>query len=435
PAIVLIPILLLMEVLWFRCIGSNGKVIRWLRAVSYSLIAIGSVGLLATLIFRYESLAARLSRRPFSLDERLLTESRIVWDYVGQLFRPEVARMGLYHDDIIVSHSLYEPMITLYAVLGWALLVVVSGILLRWQWGRYLVFGLAWFILGHSVESTVLPLELYFEHRNYFPAIGLVLALGVLFGMVVKRWPEPKAPLLVCLGVCALILSGQTSSQVQIWSNRSLLILNHLNGHPNSARANTDMAVQMARMGEAEAAHKYSARAFEVSTTERSGDYEIRDIALSCIANKPSPPGLIDNLGMADPNRPLSSVTTLLTMVRLLQDNSCPGFDRIYFADRMAEIFLVEDYRGKASANIYSNLAVLENALQRYDNAYAYVERFLALSPNNKRGLLMKLHFATALGKVDSANEVIATLQGLGQQGKLTVGEQQTLALYLEPML
>jgi len=340
--------------------------------------------------------------------------------------------MGLYHDDIIVSSSLYEPATTLYSVVGWVLLVLVSGILLRWQWGRYLVFGFAWFVLGHSVESTVLPLELYFEHRNYFPAIGLVLALGVLFGMMVKRWPEPKAPLLVCLGVCALILAGQTSSQVQIWSNRSLLILNHLNGHPNSARANTDMAVQMARLGEAEAAHKYSARAFEASTTERSGDYEIRDIALSCIANKPSPPALIDNLGMADPNRPLSSVTTLLTMVRLLQDNNCPDFDRIYFADRMAEIFLVEDYRDKASANIYSNLAVLENALQRYDNAYAYVERFLALSPNNKRGLLMKLHFSTALGKVDSVNEVIATLQGLDRQGELTVGEQQTLALYLE---
>ena len=431
-AIVLIPTLLLMEVLWFQFKGSNGKVISWLRAGSYSLIATGAVGLLATLIFKYESLAARLSRRPFTLDERLLTESRIVWDYVGQLFRPEVARMGLYHDDIIVSSSLYEPATTLYSVVGWALLVLVLGILLRWQWGRYLVFGFAWFVLGHSVESTVLPLELYFEHRNYFPAIGLVLALGVIFGMIVKRWPEPKAPLLVCLGVCALILSGQTSSQVQIWSNRPLLILNHLNGHPNSARANTDMAVQMARMGEVEAAHKYSARAFRASTTERSGDYEIRDIALSCIANKPSPPVLIDNLGMVDPNRPLSSVTTLLTMVRLLQDNSCPDFDRIYFADRMAEIFLVDDFRGKASANIYSNLAVLENALQRYDNAYAYVERFLALSPNNKRGLLMKLHFATALGKVDSAKEVIATLQGLDQQGKLTVGEQQTLALYLE---
>ena len=75
-------------------------------------------------------------------------------------------------------------------------------------------------------------------------------------------------------------------------------------------------------------------------------------------------------------------------------------------------------------------VSVLENALQRYENAYGYVERFLALSPGNKRGLLMKLHFATALGLEDSADEVIATLRVLAEKGKLTVGEQQTLSLY-----
>lgn len=345
--------------------------------------------------------------------------------------------MGLYHDDVILSRTLSEPISTLYSVLAWLLLVLVCGALLRWQWGRWLVLGIAWFVLGHSVESTVLPLELYFEHRNYFPSLGLVLALGVLFAIIVKKWPEPKAPLLVCLGLCVVILSAQTSSQVQMWSNRSLLILNHLNGHPNSPRANIDMAAELAGVGEVEAAHHYSRVAFEASASEdssqeRSGDYEIRNLALSCIANKPSTPELIDNLGKDDPNRPLSSVTTLLTMVRLLQDNSCPQFDRIHFADRMAEIFLVENFQHKASANIYSNLAVLENTLQRYDNAYSYVEQFLAMSPNDKRGLLMKLHFATALGKQDAADEVVATLRQLLEQGKLTVAEQQTLALYVE---
>ena len=75
---------------------------------------------------------------------------------------------------------------------------------------------------------------------------------------------------------------------------------------------------------------------------------------------------------------------------------------------------------------------MLENALQRYDNAYAYADQFLALSPYNTRGLLMKLHFATALGKGDAAREVIATLKLIDKQGKLTVGQQRTLAMYLE---
>jgi tetratricopeptide (TPR) repeat protein len=436
-AIVLIPILILMEVLWLQCVGGDGETIKWLQSVSYGLIATGSIALLSVLFFQWDSLSGRFYRRPFSLQERLLTESRIVWDYVGQLFYPQVERMGLYHDDVVLSHGLMAPISTLYSVLSWALVVVVCGVLLRRREGRWLVFGIAWFVLGHSVESTVLPLELYFEHRNYYPAIGLVLFLGALFAIVVKKWPEPRSPLLVCLGLCVVVLSAQTSSQVQMWSNRSLLILNHLNGHPHSTRANIDMAAEFARLGEVEAAHRYSKRAFEASdneasTRERSGDYEVRNLALSCIANKSVDPALIDNLGKQDPDRPLSSVTTLLTMVRLLQNNTCPQFDRIRFADRLAELFLVDDFHRKASGKIFFDLAVLENALQRYDNAYVYADRFLQLSGNDKRGLLMKLHFATALGKTEEARKVIATLQHMDEQGELNVKEQQTLALYLE---
>jgi tetratricopeptide (TPR) repeat protein len=383
-------------------------------------------------MLRYESFAGKFVRRPFTMEERLLTQGRIVWDYVGQWVWPETTRMGIYHDDIVVSTSLTEPLATLYALLAWALLLLVSALLLRWRWGCCLVFGLAWFLVGHAVESTVLPLEMYFEHRNYFPAIGLALSLGVLAGGLMTRIRETRVPLLVWLSLLPLMLSAHTSSQVQIWSSRPLLILNHLNGHPGSSRANIDMAQQLATLGDLEAAHHYSARAFEVSSVERAGDWEIRDLALNCIANVSVQRQEIDDLGKVDPQRPFSSVTTLLAIVRLIQNDQCAAIDKVYFADRLAEIFLQEDYRGRASANIYSNLAVLENALQRWENAYAYSERFLALSPGNKRGLLMKLHFATALGKVKEANAVIATLQTLQDRGELTVGEQQTLALYLE---
>jgi hypothetical protein len=435
--IVLVPTLLLMEVLWFQCKGHGGKTIKWLQQLSYGLIATGSIALLSILVFRWDWLAGRLRRRPFTLEERLLTESRIVWDYVAQLFRPQVERMGLYHDDVVLSRSLLEPASTLYSIVAWVVLVSVCGVLLRWQGGRWLVLGIAWFVVGHSVESTVLSLELYYEHRNYFPAIGLALAVGGLFAIIVRKWPEPRAPLLVCLGLIVVLLSAQTSSQVQIWSHRSLLILNHINAHPNSTRANIDMAVEMARLGDVEMAHSYSKVAFEASgngagSNELIGDYQVRNLALNCIANKPPAPEQVESLGRDQPNRPLSSVSTLLSMVRFLQDDKCPNFDRVRFADRLAEMYLVDDSRATASAKIYFDLAVLENALERYDYAYAYVEQFLIKSQSDKRGLLMKLHFATALGKVDTADEVIATLQRMDERGKLTAGEQQTLALYLE---
>jgi hypothetical protein len=41
-------------------------------------------------------------------------------------------------------------------------------------------FAVLWFLVGHSLESTVFPLEIIHEHRNYLPALGPLLALTYL---------------------------------------------------------------------------------------------------------------------------------------------------------------------------------------------------------------------------------------------------------------
>lgn len=434
--VLVIPTLLLMEVLWLRCEGQQGHPVRWLRNLSYGLIAAGCVGGCAVLLFGYDSLAERFSRRPFTLDERLLTQARVVWDYVGQLLFPQIQRMGIYHDDYVVSQSLVTPGSTFLALIGWGAVLLVSLAMLPYRYGKWVVFGIAWFLLGHAVESTVIPLEMYFEHRNYGPAIGLVLALGAALAGVLCRWPQAGPPLLLWLGMLVLWMAVNTSPLVMVWSSKPVLMLHHHNAHPASARANNDLAVQMALHGELDAALEYSRAAFAASqnkaaANERHADYLIRNLALSCTAGKPPPAGLIAQIGQRDTHRPLSSVPTLLTMVRLLQDDACPHIDRVAFADRMAAVFLVDGKR-RGAAKIYGSLAVLENALGRYENALAYTEVVLRRSPNSTRSLLMKLHFVTALQQEEAAALVVAQLQRLQAAGKLTVGEQQTLALYVE---
>jgi len=432
-AVVVIPILLLLEALWFQFVGGNGQPIRWLKRTTLGLIAFGGVTVLFVLVLDWDGLAAAFQRRYFTLDERLLTQSRILWDYVSQLYSPDVLRMGLYHDDVVVSTSLNQPSTTRFAIMAWLGVLVLFMVALFWRWGRYLALGVAWFAVGHSIEAGVFSLELYFEHRNYFPGVGLFLLLGALYAWFVRRWPLTAPPLLVYLACYALWLASLTGSQVQIWSSRPLLVLNSLNAHPNSYRANADMAVQLANAGAIDQAREYSAKAYSLSVAgERSGDHDIRDLALACIANQPVSPDQIRRLGTDNPARPFGSVVTLQTMVHLLQDNACPGFDRVGFADRMAEIFLAENSPATASANIYAGLALLENTLQRWKNANAYIDLYLQLSPSNAQTLLMKLHFVTALGKVDAADVVRSHLLELQAQGKLTVGEQQTLSLYLE---
>ena len=166
--------------------------------------------------------------------------------------------------------------------------------------------------------------------------------------------------------------------------------------------------------------------------SEREGDRDIRDLALSCMAGKPLPEDRLGRIGTVHAQRPLSSVATLNVLVGLLADNACPGFNRIAFADRMKTIFLIDSRSNKAAAQIYSRLAALENGLERYDNAYAYIEKYLEFAPSDSSGLLMKLHFATALGRVDVSRELKSKLQSMDEQGNLTLGERQTLSLYLQ---
>jgi hypothetical protein len=177
-AVLLIPTLLLIEVLWYRCQDHNGQVIVWLRNVSYTLIAGGAALVLGLVVYFWDYLDGRMSARPWGLEERLMSEGRIVWDYVGQTFWPQVQRMGLYHDDVVISRSLTEPITTLYAIVAWGLLLVAGIVMLRYQLGRWLVLAISLFLVGHSLESTVWSLELYFEHRNYFPLVAMAQLVG-----------------------------------------------------------------------------------------------------------------------------------------------------------------------------------------------------------------------------------------------------------------
>ena len=59
------------------------------------------------------------------------------------------------------------------------------------------------------------------------------------------------------------------------------------------------------------------------------------------------------------------------------------------------------------------------------------MRKFLALSPNNVRGMLMQLHFTTALGLEHEQAALLERLLALQAAGTLDEGQQQTLALYL----
>lgn len=431
-AVVILPVVILMEVFFFRGRNREGAMHRGLHRYSALLLVAGFVGAVVILFYQADWIRAGYTIRDFSLAERLLTESRVLWDYVGQLYMPDKLRMGLFHDDIVVSHSLFSPISTLYAVVSWSLLGVGVLVLCYARIAWTLVFAVSWFLVGHSIESAVLALEFYFEHRNYFPGIGLFLLLLCLAGALCKRNIPLTAPILVIFGFYVLWLALQTSSQVQIWSSTPMLRLNHVINHPDSARANEEMALQLAGAGAVASALEYSKKSAELDRRARIGDRQLRDLSLYCLANKAVPVQAFEVLGQSNPERPFAIVSILHGLTKLLQGQGCPSFDRLKLADRFVEIFLSDPQMSRASPNLFTLLASFENDLGRYGKALDYIQLTLAQVPGETRALLMKLHFATALGKVRDAGEAISTLQKKRDAGLLSNSDLRTLELYLE---
>jgi protein O-mannosyl-transferase len=126
--------------------------------------------------------------RSFSLVERLLTEGRVLWFYLGLILFPRLEEFGLFHDDFTLSTGILSPWTTLPALAG---LLGLAWLVWRLRARLPLVsFGIAWFLVGHGLESTFLPLEIAHEHRNYLPLFGILLAVvSVLVRTLEKPGP------------------------------------------------------------------------------------------------------------------------------------------------------------------------------------------------------------------------------------------------------
>lgn len=166
--------------------------------------------------------------------ERLLSQFRALTQYAGWLTFLSVEPMGIYHDDFRPSLGLLRPMTTLLSVIVWVA-AIGAGFLLADRL-RLFTFCLLWFLWGHALESTVLPLSLMFEHRNYLPGYGLLLGLsaGIYEGcrrLKLHVWIRNGIPAVVLL----VLPTWQLTERVQAWSEERALVLHGIARQHDSA--------------------------------------------------------------------------------------------------------------------------------------------------------------------------------------------------------
>ena len=185
------------------------------------------------------------ANRDFTLAERLWTQPRFIFDYLWHLFIPHIQTQGLYHDGRIVSTSWTTPWTTLASVIGLAGLVILA------LWSRYrwplISLAILFFLGGHVLESTTIGLELYFEHRNYLPAVFLFLPVAA--GLWALR-NKIKTGLVIVIAVAMIgSYAAATWQRASLWGDENQLMLVWAQANPDSPRAQTVAAQTWLRMG------------------------------------------------------------------------------------------------------------------------------------------------------------------------------------------
>ncbi|MDZ7735371.1 MAG: hypothetical protein U5P41_03975 [Gammaproteobacteria bacterium] len=224
--------LLLIEIFFFQFQAADAN--RKLLKLAFLASIAAPVALIAGYIITHpEWLLNIYAYREFTLYERLLSEARVFWLYTGLIYLPSNQRLSLFHDYVDISRGLFDPITTLYSIIALAgLLIFILYSRKRWP---LLSFGLLFFIVGHLVESTFMPLELVFEHRNYLPSIGLLLPLGyyLLNNRISVNTVNIRRIALVCMILLFGIVTNLRASQ---WGNPLLLVELEVRNNADSPR-------------------------------------------------------------------------------------------------------------------------------------------------------------------------------------------------------
>ena len=169
--------------------------------------------------------------RRWTEPQRLLTEPRALFDYLKLLWLPRPFTTGLFNDAFVVSRNLWHPADTLPALLG-----IIALIMLGWRWRithPLLALAILFYFTGMAMESTTIPLELYFEHRNYLPALPMFWPLAWWLSDL-RRLRGFKATLTLALPVLLALLTLQRAT---LWGHADQQAMLWAKINPASARA------------------------------------------------------------------------------------------------------------------------------------------------------------------------------------------------------
>ena len=290
-----------------------------LRPVKLVLLVLPSLAVLAYVASFLSIWNVPLGIRPWTVGERVLTEPRVLIDYLQLLIVPRSVSTGLFNDAYVFSQNLWRPWTTAPSM---ALIValLIAGVRLRKRLPSFSAAVLFW-LAGHLLESTSLPLELYFEHRNYLPAMLFFWPLS----RALWRWQRPLSMRALVAASLVAIFAITTYQRTELWGQPQKMAALWALQNPGSSRAQSMAAIVDTQGGRTEQALRRLAPLWNQRPYDLQIAFNFMDAR--CSAKGPS---VTEKRALADALRH-TDTSALLTHVWLgaaidaAVSNACPG--------------------------------------------------------------------------------------------------------------
>lgn len=167
-------------------------------------------------LWRWPHWIGGYAHRDFTLAQRMLAEGPILLDYLRHFPIPSLTGASVFRE----THAHSYP--TAFALAAWA--TILTTIVIAWRIrakAPLIAFGILWFFAAHCMESTFLPLELYFDHRNYLPYWGLAIAVSAaLATLPTKAYVTLSAAIIAMWSLLTVLQTsvwGDERKAAQIW--------------------------------------------------------------------------------------------------------------------------------------------------------------------------------------------------------------------------
>lgn len=336
--------------------------------------------------------------RPFTMTERLLTEAALQVRYVTLLVVPDPRLLTL-DAEVPVSSSLLQPPGTLGGVLLVALSLVLAAL---WSRRRPLVsLAIAWFFAAQAMESTVLPLELYFEHRLYVPAVFLFLAAADGAAALARGRRRAAIAVAAAGSLFVSLEAWGTHYRTSLWADPLRLYGDMVAKAPGKARPRISLAVELIRRGRYREAEVLLKEALQIGGADAGCLYNLASVAYWTGDNAECERLLREIIRWEGPMAPLSR--RFLALVLMSEE-------RLEEPETLLRAALE---KMPSDANTWALLGHLEAKRGRWEEAEAHLRRALRYDPTLSGAWFNLGKVLLKEGRAGEAEEAIARATAL----------------------